>query len=57
MVVSLLGKTHLNNVPSILGLHNQFELPRCPPFKVSCLYVIFYLNGVLVVKWALGSHT
>lgn len=57
MVVSLPKKTRLDNVPSILGFHNQSELSISPPFKVSHLHVIFYLNGVLVVKRASSSRT
>jgi hypothetical protein len=56
MVVFSLPKTTLDNVPSTLGLHNQFELWRSLPAKVRCLHVIFHLNGVLVAKRALGFH-
>jgi hypothetical protein len=50
-------KMSLDNVPSTLGLQNQYELLRFPLTEVSCLHVIFYLNGVLVVKQASSSCT
>jgi hypothetical protein len=57
MVVPSPLKMGLDNVPSTLGLHNQFELLRFPPFKVSCLHVIFYFNGIWVEKQASSFHT
>ncbi len=51
MAIFLPPKTGLDNVPFILGLHNQFELLRSPT-KVNHLHVICDLNGVLVAKRA-----
>jgi len=31
-------------------------MQRSPLAKMSCLHVIFYLNGVLVAKRVVGSH-
>jgi hypothetical protein len=56
MVVSLPPKMVMDNVFSTSGLHNQFELPRCPFVEVSHLHVIFDLNGVLVAKRTSGFH-
>ncbi len=57
MVVSLPPKMGMDNVISISGLHNQFELPRSHLAEVNHLHVIFDLNGVLVAKRTSGSHT
>jgi hypothetical protein len=54
-VISLPPKMGLDNVPSILGLHNQSKLLRFLLVEVDHLHVIFDLNGVLVAKWALCS--
>jgi hypothetical protein len=55
-VVSLPPKTSLDNVPSTSSFHNQSRLWRSPFVKMHCLHAIFDLNGVLVVKQALGFH-
>jgi len=57
MVVFLPPKIGMDNVPFYLGFHNQSELLRFPLAKVNHLYVIFDLNGVLVVKQASSSYT
>jgi hypothetical protein len=57
MAVFLPQKMGMDNVLSILGLHNQFELPRSPLAEVNHLHVIFDLNGVLVAKRTSSFHT
>jgi hypothetical protein len=57
MAISSPQKMGLDNVPFTLGLPNQFEVLRSPLVKVSHLHVIFDLDGVLVVKQALGFRT
>jgi uncharacterized membrane protein (DUF485 family) len=47
----------LDFAPSTLGLHFQSEMPKSFLVEVSRLHVIFYLSGVLVVKWVVESRT